>query len=107
MGASVSLFPLLLISFAEPLGYNWGYLLGGGLIIGQASLYTATVAKRMREAGLFALMLAVLLGFLYILLSMETYSLLAGSLALFAVLSAVMLLTRNIDWSAWNTSPTK
>jgi inner membrane protein len=35
---------------------------------------------------------------LYILLSLEAYSLLIGSLLLFAALAAVMFLTRNIDW---------
>jgi len=35
---------------------------------------------------------------LYILLSLEAYSLLIGSLMLFAALAGVMYLTRNLDW---------
>ena len=46
--------------------------------------------------------MTVLLSFLYtfllVLLHLEEYSLLLGSLALFGVLAAVMYLTRNIDW---------
>ncbi|BAE50647.1 cell envelope integrity protein CreD [Paramagnetospirillum magneticum] len=103
MGLSVTLFPLLLLSIAEPLGYDRGFLLGALLVLTQASLYTGAVARRFRETALFAAMLALLFGFIYVLLSLETYSLLAGSLALFAVLSLVMLLTRRIDWSSWNT----
>jgi inner membrane protein len=41
----------------------------------------------------------VLFGFLYVLLSLETYSLVVGSLALFTALSVIMLVTRHLDWS--------
>jgi inner membrane protein len=37
---------------------------------------------------------------LYILLNLEAYSLLIGSLLLFAALAGVMYATRQIDWSA-------
>jgi inner membrane protein len=35
---------------------------------------------------------------LYILLSLEAYSLLIGALLLFAALAAVMYLTRHLNW---------
>ena len=35
---------------------------------------------------------------LYVLLSVEAFALLIGSLMLFAALAAVMYLTRNLDW---------
>jgi len=43
---------------------------------------------------------AVLFGYLYVVLMNEDYALLLGSLALFAVLGAVMLVTRRVDWYA-------
>jgi inner membrane protein len=42
---------------------------------------------------------------LYILLSLEAYSLLIGSLLLFAALAGVMYATRRIDWGAHRISP--
>ena len=39
-----------------------------------------------------------LYGFLYLLLRLEDYALLAGSLGLFAMLALVMVLTRKVDW---------
>ncbi len=36
---------------------------------------------------------------LYVLLSLEAYSLLIGSILLFAALAAIMYLTRHIDWA--------
>jgi inner membrane protein len=99
LGLSLTFFTLLLVSFSEPLGYDIGYALSATLVLLQASLYTATLSRRALHAALFAVMLASLFGFLYVLLSLETYSLLVGSLALFAVLSAVMVLTRRIEWA--------
>jgi inner membrane protein len=103
MALSLSLFALLLLSLAEPLGYDAGFLGSSSLVLVQASLYTASVTRRLREAGLFAAMLAILFGFLYVLLSLETYSLLVGSLALFLLLSVLMALTSRIDWSKWSS----
>lgn len=99
LGASLTLFALLLASFSEAVGYEKGYALAAGLVLAQASLFTGTVAGSLWRAGLFAGMLATLFGFLYVLLSMETYSMMVGSVGLFVVLSVVMLLTRKVDWS--------
>ena len=99
LGASLTLFGLLLISFAEPLGYTLGYLSSAGLVLLQASLYTAAIARRPLLAMIFAAVLAGLFGFLYVVLSLESYALLAGSVALFVALSLVMVLTQRVDWS--------
>jgi inner membrane protein len=65
----------------------------------QASLYTAAVTRRPRLALVFSSILAALFGFLYVVLTLETYSLMTGSLALFVALSLVMAVTRHLDWS--------
>jgi len=97
LGLSLSLFSLLLISLAEPIGYTNGYLISAGLVLVQSTLYTAAVARRFKPAFLFALMLTSLFAFLYVLLGLETYSLLIGALALFVVVSALMVLTQMIN----------
>jgi inner membrane protein len=98
LGLSLSLFSLLLLSLAEPIGYTNGYLVSAGLVLTQSTLYTAAVARRFMPAMLFAVMLSSLFGFLYVLLGLETYSLLIGALALFAVVSALMVLTQMVRW---------
>jgi inner membrane protein len=97
LGLSLSLFSLLLLSLAEPIGYTNGYLVAAGLVLAQSTLYTAAVARRFMPAFLFALMLASLLAFIYVLLGLETYSLLIGALALFAVVSVLMALTQMVN----------
>jgi inner membrane protein len=98
LGLSLSLFSLLLLSLAEPIGYTNGYLVSAGLVLIQSTLYTAAVARAFKPALLFAGMLASLFGFLYVLLGLETYSLLIGAIALFVVVSALMVLTQMVRW---------
>ena len=45
-------------------------------------------------------MLAGLYALLFVLLNMETYSLLIGSLLLFGALAGIMYATRGVNWSA-------
>jgi inner membrane protein len=98
LGLSLSLFSLLLLSLSEPIGYTQGYLVAAGLVLAQASLYTAAVTRRFKPTLAFAAMLTSLFAFLYVLLGMETYSLLIGALALFTVVSALMIVTQWVNW---------
>jgi inner membrane protein len=99
LGLSVSLFALLLIAVAEPLGFTIGYVIATIAVMAQASLYTLSVVRSARLAAMFAGVLGLLFGFLYVVLSLETFSLLVGTVALFTALSAVMAITRQLDWS--------
>jgi inner membrane protein len=93
---SLTLFPLLLLSLGEMIGYTMGYVASAALILVQASLYTAAVARRAAPALVFAAMLGSLFGFIYVVIGAETYSLLMGALALFLMLSALMFLTEKV-----------
>jgi inner membrane protein len=44
--------------------------------------------------------LVILYAYLYILLQLEDYALMMGSIGLFVVLSVIIYLTRKIDWYA-------
>jgi inner membrane protein len=99
LGLSVSLFPLMLIALAEPLGFTIGYLGATLAVMAQASLYTFSVVGSVRLAAIFGAVLGLLFGFIYVLLGLETFSLLAGTVALFVALSVIMVVTRRLDWS--------
>ena len=66
---------------------------------GLNTAYSAAVLKSWRRAGLIGGLLIALYAVLYILLNLEAYSLLIGSLLLFAALTGVTYATRRIDWS--------
>ena len=98
VGIGLVLFFSLLLAFAEIIGFLWAYLLASGAIIGLITTYSAAILKSRQRAGYIAGLLIALYAVLYILLSLEAYSLLIGSLMLFAALAAVMYVTRNLDW---------
>lgn len=107
VGAGLILFFVLLLAFAEVIGFAPAYLVAAGGVIALLTAYSAAVLGSRRRAGFIAGLLVALYGVLYILLSLEAYSLLIGSLLLFAALAAVMYLTRNLDWSGRSTDPSE
>ena len=100
VGVGLILFFVLLLAFAEVIGFTFAYLVASAAIIGLITAYSAAVLKSWQRAGYVAGLLTALYAVLYILLSLEAYSLLIGSVMLFAALAAVMYVTRNLDWGA-------
>src|SRR4029453_12882299 len=87
LGVSLSLFSLLLLSLSEPIGYNAGYVVSAALVLAQSSLYTAAIARRLVPTLVLAGMQASLFVFIYVLLDLESYWLLLGTLAVLMVVS--------------------
>ncbi|WP_263143782.1 cell envelope integrity protein CreD [Pseudomonas sp. RIT-PI-AD] len=105
VGLSLALFYLLLVSLSEHLGFGLAYGLSAGACVGLNAFYVGNVLRSgVRGLG-FGAMLAALYGMLYGLLSAEDYALLMGSLLVFGVLAAVMLLTRRLDWYGLTGKP--
>jgi len=98
VGAALVLFFVLLLAFAEVIGFTPAYLVASAAIVGLETAYSAAVLGSWGRAALIFGLLSALYAVLYILLSLEAYSLLIGSLMLFAALAAVMYLTRNLNW---------
>ncbi len=105
VGAGLVLFFVMLLAFAEVIGFAAAYVAASAAITGLTTAYSAAVLKSWRRAGFIFGLLAALYALLYILLSLEAYSLLIGSLMLFAALAAVMYVTRNLNWGAGSEAP--
>jgi inner membrane protein len=99
MGAALVLFFVLLLALAEVIGFTPAYVVASAAIAGLNTAYSAAVLGSWRRAWFIGGLLVGLYAVLYILLSLETFSLLIGSLLLFAALAGVMYATRRIDWS--------
>ena len=100
VGMSLSLFYLLLISVAEHLGFAAAYGIGATAVVGQIVLYTAGILASIKRSVTIGVLLAALYGGLFVLMGLEDFALLFGSVALFVALGAVMFVTRKIDWYA-------
>lgn len=99
VGVALVLFFILLLAFAEIIGFVLAYIVASVATIGLITAYTASVLSSWRRASIIGGLLAALYGVIYILLSLEAYSLLIGSLLIFAALAGVMFVTRRLDWS--------
>lgn len=98
VGLSLCVFYLLLLAFAEVMGFGLAYLIGAAAVVGQILLYALKVLGGWRRTLLLGALLAGLYGGLYVLMQMEDRALMVGAVALFLLLGAVMYFTRNVDW---------
>ena len=105
MGAALILFFVLLLAVAEVIGFTPAYIVASAAIAGLNTAYSAAVLASWRRASFIGGLLIGLYAVLYILLSLEAYSLLIGALLLFAALAGVMYATRRIDWGARRPAP--
>jgi len=98
IGLALCVFYSLLISLAEHIGLDWAFLIASAAVIGLISAYSAQIFRNMKVTLLVTLELVLLYVFLYTILQMEAYSLLIGSIGLFAVIALTMFLSRKINW---------
>ena len=92
-GFSLCLFYLLLLSISEYLAFGWAYLIASGMTVLALGGYFIGFLRSNTAMGC-TVAVAILYAFIYLLLNLETGSLLVGSLALFVILSLIMYFTR-------------
>ena len=98
VGFSILIFYLLLLSVSEQLGFNFGYLISAVSVLLMVLLYSRTFLEKWTNSLILTMILAISVGFIFILLQLESFALLAGSIGLFAVLGLIMFFTRKINW---------
>ena len=105
VGCALSIFFLLLLSLSEHLSFAVSYALASVACVGLLSFYGTHLLRGWRAGLGFGAGVAGLYGVLYALLQMEQTALVIGSVLLFLVLAAVMLLTRRVDWYSLLRAP--
>jgi inner membrane protein len=100
VGLALAMFFLLLLSFSEHIGFVAAYIVSAAACAGLIAFYVAYVLRSRAQGAAFGIALAGLYALLYGILSSEDYALLMGSLLVFALLAAVMVLTRRVQWGA-------
>ena len=98
VGFAMSIFYLLLLSLSEHVGFDRAYAVAAGATIGLVTWYWSGIVKGLGQGSLMGSALVTLYGFLYLLLRLEDYALLAGSVGLFIILAALMFMTRTVNW---------
>jgi len=98
VGLALVIFFTLLLSFSEHLMFNTSYLLASVLTLSLIGGYTYGIMKSWRLSGLILGILTILYLFIFIIIQMEDFALLIGSIGMFLVLALVMYFSRKIDW---------
>ena len=96
IGLSLVLFYSLLVAFSEFMTFGVAYIIAALMTTGALMFYFRAILKS-RSAYVLGGFVAVVYAVNYILLQMETYALLAGSVVLFLLLCVVMYLTANMN----------
>lgn len=92
------LFYALLTSIGEQTGFNLAYLISALAVTLLISWYTHTILRNMRMVIWVTLLQSGLYLFLFALLQLQDYALLAGSIGLFVILAIIMRASRQIKW---------
>ncbi len=103
IGLGLIMFYTLLISITEHSSFTLAYVIAGSSVVALISLYSISILKNKKFPAFIAASLTVLYTFIYIIIQLEDYALLVGSIGLFLILAAVMYFSRKIDWSTSNS----
>lgn len=98
VGIAQIIFYLLLLSLAERVGFDYGFMIAGAatvtLLSCNAGWIFSSRLQGMRALAIFGLLYSLI----YLLLRLEDNALLVGASASFLAVTAVMYFTRKIDW---------
>jgi inner membrane protein len=86
------------LSLSEHFGFDLAYAASTSGVVLLIAGYACSILGSARLGGTVGAVLVILYGYLYVILQLESYALLMGSLGLFAVLAGAMYFTRKIDW---------
>ncbi len=98
VGLALVIFYVLLLALSEQMPFDAAYGLAGLTIVGLVTAYAAASFRQRQATLATAGVLAVVYGFVFVVLQLQDYALLVGSLGLVVVLAVVMFLSRNINW---------
>lgn len=98
IGMAILIFYTLVLSLSEHISFNYAYILSATAVSLIISGYAKAIVANSRFAFTIFGILTILYCYLFIILQLEDYALIMGSVGLLAILSIVMYITRKIDW---------
>lgn len=106
VGVAQIIFYLLLLSLAEHIGFDFAFLIAGGATVTLFAVNTHWVFLSRKLATRAFIVFATLYALIYVLLRLENYALLVGSVASFSAVALAMYLTRSLDWHSSTAAAT-
>lgn len=100
IGLALLLFYSLLLSLSEHLGFNGAYIVSASAIVLLIFWYAKSILNSVKFAAVCGLSITLLYGFLLVLVNLEVFALLVGSIGLLIVLAAIMSVTRKLNFES-------
>ena len=98
VGIALMLFYTLLLSFSEHLTFLLSYLIASAMTITLITVFMRALLHNNRAALIIGGLLLMLYTFIYIIMQLESYALLVGSLGIFVILAVAMYASHKINW---------
>lgn len=99
IGAAMSIYYTLLLSFSEQVGFDVAYLIASLATITLVSTFIGAFLKNRRAALVFSAILGIFYSFIYVIIQLQDLALLFGSIGLFIIVACLMYFTVKINWN--------
>jgi inner membrane protein len=104
IGMAILIFYTLVLSLSEHMHFNYAYIISAASVTLIISGYAKAIISNSRFALTIFGILTILYCYLFIILQLEDYALIIGSIGLLIILTIVMYITRKINWYEIETS---
>jgi inner membrane protein len=98
VGVALIVFYTLLLSLSEHLKYNFAFIVSAVSTLLLIAGYVQAILKSLPLTMLITGILTVLYTFIFVIIQLQDYALLIGSIGIFIILGLVMYFSRKIDW---------
>jgi inner membrane protein len=96
IGLALCIYYVIVLSVSEHFGFFTGYILASLTIVSIVAWYSNSILQSRKFAILNSIGLLFLYSFLLVLINLETYALITGTIGLLLVLIAIMSITKRI-----------
>ncbi len=98
VGIALIVFYTLLLSISEYLSFNYAFIVSALATILLIFGYVKAILKSFRLSGLVSGIITLLYTFIFVIIQLQDFALLIGSLGVFMILAIIMYFSRKIDW---------
>ena len=98
VGIALIVFFTLLLALSEHILFNLAFIGSALATLLLIAGYIRAILKSWKLTGLITGILAVLYSFIFVIIQLQDYALLIGSIGVFVILAVTMYFSRKIDW---------
>jgi inner membrane protein len=98
VGVALIVFYTLLLSISEHITFNFAFIISALSTLLLIAGYVRAILKSSQLTMLISGILTILYSFIFVIIQLQDYALLIGSIGIFIILGLVMYFSRKIDW---------